>query len=168
MFARIFGELGKDDSALAGGKGASLGDLVEVDADRGVVRVIERAKEQTMHVSGKEPIFTQTGKVLRGSRQAKTLGFPTANIPYEREEIAGTYAGQVTVHGAVYKAAVYADPKRGLLEAHLFGFSGDLYGEEIRITLLAKVAEAAEFTLETDAREFITQVVQKVKDYFQI
>lgn len=25
MFARIFGELGKDDSALAGGKGASLG-----------------------------------------------------------------------------------------------------------------------------------------------
>ena len=29
MFARIFGELGKDDSALAGGKGASLGEMTQ-------------------------------------------------------------------------------------------------------------------------------------------
>ncbi|MGB4942695.1 MAG: riboflavin kinase [Candidatus Moraniibacteriota bacterium] len=116
----------------------------------------------------KEFVYEQSGVVEKGMELGKPIGFPTANIHFDQPNISGTYAGLVWVGEREYRAAVYANQGRQLLEAHLFGFSGDLYGEEIRITLLAKVAEAAEFTLETDAREFITQVVQKVKDYFQI
>ncbi len=87
-----------------------------------------------------------TGKVMGGSARAHTLGFPTANIVLTDDTISGVYAARVVFKNTDYQAVAFADPGRGILEAHLFDFSGSLYGEEIAVTLIEKIRESETFT----------------------
>ncbi len=112
-------------------------------------------------------IVVHSGVVERGAGQGQVLGFPTANITFADPKIAGTYAGRVEMGGVLYRAAVYADQKRKLLEAHLLDFSGDLYGKNITITLLQKISEEGAFTDVAALQRKIAQDVAAVKNYFK-
>lgn len=118
------------------------------------------------HISQSVPILTERGVVEKGTAVARTVGFPTANIPYDQADISGTYAGKVLIAGTEYQAAVYANGERKVLEAHVFDFSGDLYGQEITVMLLEKIAGAETFRDRTDEKTFIEWVVSEVKNYF--
>lgn len=118
------------------------------------------------HVTQSVPILTERGIVERGTAVARTVGFPTANIPYDQADISGTYAGRVLIAGIEYQAAVYANLERKVLEAHVFDFSGDLYGTEITVMLLEKIAVSEQFRDSKDEKTFIEWVVSEVKDYF--
>lgn len=85
------------------------------------------------------------GIVAGGSAKAHALGYPTANIPLMDASVSGIYAAQVSLEGTEHKAVAFADPVRHILEAHLFDFEGNLYGKEIRITLVEKIRETAQF-----------------------
>lgn len=115
------------------------------------------------------PILETKGVVEKGKAWGHKIGYPTANIPCSSTVLSGTYAGQVTIAGdtIVRAAAIYVDPKRKLLESHILDFSGDLYGQTITVTLLKKVAEAKEFQDETMLKQFITDTVAKVKEFFR-
>jgi len=92
------------------------------------------------------PDKTITGRVIRGLRLGKKLGFPTANLDrrnYGRRTPVfrfGVYGGTVQIFGAkkIYRAAIIIGPldKRGLpkIEAHLFDFLGNLYGKRLAIS----------------------------------
>jgi riboflavin kinase / FMN adenylyltransferase len=88
------------------------------------------------------------GRVEHGAARGRTIGFPTANVmlaDYLRPA-AGVYAVRVGVeqgtgtdwHDGV--ANIGTRPTVGgtdlRLEAHLFDFSGDLYGSHVRVALL--------------------------------
>lgn len=85
------------------------------------------------------------GEVCAGDQRGRTIGFPTANVdvPPERAIPAdGVYAAwYVFADGSRHAAAVnvgkrptfYADADRSLVEAHLIGFDGHLYGTEGRV-----------------------------------
>ena len=89
--------------------------------------------------------FLFEGEVVSGDRRGRELGMPTANlVPDDRLACPGhgVYAGWA--HG--YPAAVNVGVRptfetgRGLLvEAHLIGFEGDLYGETLRIAFLERM-----------------------------
>jgi riboflavin kinase/FMN adenylyltransferase len=94
------------------------------------------------------------GPVLEGDRRGRTIGFPTANIglgEYLRP-VYGIYAVRAaTADGAVYDGVANlgirpmwqtAEP---MLEAHLFGFTGDLYGRKIRVQLIDFLRPEAKF-----------------------
>lgn len=108
------------------------------------------------------------GTVEHGDQRGRLLGFPTANITIPDLGIPdGVWAGIVQVDpssaGPTYLAAVsvgtrptyYAKGKR-LLEANLLGFSGDLYGHGVLVTLSAYIRPqrrfpgTAEFTVQLD------------------
>lgn len=114
----------------------------------------------------KKPLLVQKGIVEHGTAMAQRVGFPTINIPFTEPGISGTYAGKVIVGDVQYRAAVYANQKRKVLEAYLFDFSGDLYGKEITVRLLKKLATAEEFRDSKDARTFIEWAVTEVRKYF--
>jgi riboflavin kinase/FMN adenylyltransferase len=83
--------------------------------------------------------FLFEGEVVPGDKRGRDLGMPTANlVPDERYVVPGHGVYAAWAHG--YPAAVNVGVRpmfetgRGLLvEAHLIGFEGDIYGETLRI-----------------------------------
>ena len=85
------------------------------------------------------------GKVFRGDRLGRELGWPTANILLGRhlEPARGVYAVTVVLaDGAVVPGVANVGRRPTLggdpvtrLEVHLFDWSGDLYGQEIGVRL---------------------------------
>jgi riboflavin kinase / FMN adenylyltransferase len=89
--------------------------------------------------------FLFEGEVVPGDRRGRELGMPTANlVPDERYIVPGHGVYAAWAHG--YPAAVNVGVRptfetgRGLLvEAHLIGFEGDLYGETLRIAFIERL-----------------------------
>ncbi len=87
-----------------------------------------------------------TGTVRPGRGEGAKIGFPTANIlpePYAALPADGVYAGRVVFpDGSAWAAAVSVGTPptfpaaRDYLEAHLIGFEGDLYDQELTIEFL--------------------------------
>ena len=95
------------------------------------------------------------GVVLKGFQRGRDFGFPTANLSlgeYVRPRL-GVYAVRVDTGDGVFlpgAASVGVNPTVGalpepLLEAHLFDFSGDLYGKTIEVELAAFLRDEAKF-----------------------
>ena len=94
------------------------------------------------------------GVVQRGDARGRELGYPTANLAlgdYQRPKY-GVYAVRVTLgdgseHPGVASLGVRPtfSPPQELLEAHLFGFEGDLYGRRIEVALHAYIREERKF-----------------------
>jgi len=73
------------------------------------------------------------GMVEPGKKQARSLGYPTANITLSSPEREGVHACQVFLKALKYKGMAYVDLKRHIIEVHLFDYEGDLYGQELEI-----------------------------------
>jgi riboflavin kinase/FMN adenylyltransferase len=93
--------------------------------------------------------FDLDGDVVRGDQRGRTIGFPTANLASQNElrPAAGVYAVRVGLlererwlGGA---ANLGVKPTFGgaeiTIEAHLFDFSGDLYGQRLRLQFLERL-----------------------------
>ena len=90
--------------------------------------------------------FAVRGTVIEGRRLARTMDFPTANLdlgPYVRPAY-GVYAVTARLPGGQSAGGVAnigvrptVDGETERLEAHLFDWSGDLYGAEVEVALQA-------------------------------
>lgn len=98
--------------------------------------------------------FSTRGIVVHGDARGRTIGFPTANLaPIDRTFIPddGVYVADVLVKGKRYRSMtsvgknITFDGKELRLEAHLFDFDGDIYGETIEIFWLSKIREMVKF-----------------------
>lgn len=106
------------------------------------------------------------GTVQKGKRLATKLGFPTINISLEDgEKLSGIFAAKVFVDGKEYNAAAYVHKRRHTLEAHLFDFTGDLYGKEVEIELLKKMREDS-LLVGSALRVAIEGDIAKIREYF--
>ncbi len=97
------------------------------------------------------------GTVIDGDKRARDLGFPTANMRVPDEiclPADGIYAGwylrpdgvpRPTAISLGRRPTFYDDADRSLLEAHLLGFDGDLYGEPARIQFVERLREERKF-----------------------
>jgi len=106
-----------------------------------------------------------TGVVAGGSAKAQLLGYPTVNIPL-KEDISGIYAAEVRIDRSLYPAVAFADPVRKILEAHLFHFAGNVYGDQIKITLLHKLRDTKVFTDEASLKAAMDGDAAAAKAYF--
>jgi riboflavin kinase / FMN adenylyltransferase len=94
---------------------------------------------------------TVCGRVVEGDRRGRDLGYPTANLEFGEQLVPryGVYAAFVTVHDGPHRgrypavASIGERPTFGVnrpnFEAHLFDFSGDLYGAEISAGLVERL-----------------------------
>ncbi len=97
------------------------------------------------------------GPVVKGDQRGRELGFPTANIAVPAGialPADGIYAGwHERPDGSVLPAALslgrrptfYEDQPCSLLESHLMGFEGDLYGELAKVRFVAKLRDEVRF-----------------------
>jgi len=97
--------------------------------------------------------YALAGEVIRGFQRGRELGVPTANVRCDGQLVPpdGVYAGRCTVDGQTFPAAVSIGtlPTFGQhdrqIEAHLVGFSGDLYGQTLSIDLLDWLREQRKY-----------------------
>lgn len=80
------------------------------------------------------------GKVLRGQKLGRVLGFPTANLDFNilpKSTKEGVYACLVKYKNKRYKGALYFGPRLVLgeenivLEIYILDFKQQIYGQEI-------------------------------------
>ena len=94
-----------------------------------------------------------SGSVTSGAGRGRTLGFPTANIAFDRTLLVprGVYLGRLTVEGRPRLAVVNVGvrPTFGettlAVEAHVLDFSGDLYGHPVRLEFLDRLRDEMRF-----------------------
>jgi riboflavin kinase/FMN adenylyltransferase len=119
--------------------------------------------------------FTVTGKVAYGQQLGRKLGVPTANIRLQkpRPALQGVYA--TLVHGVLDSpmASVanigYRPTVAGVqpqLEAHLFDFSGDLYGKTITVEICQFIRSEQKFDGLAQLQAQIELDMQTAKDFF--
>lgn len=106
---------------------------------------------------------TYTGVVTEGKGRARSLGFPTINIPLTDGSLSGIYAGKVGYGGKEYLAAVYADQRRRILEAHLIDFSESTAAGTVRIALGDKIRDDMMFIDDHELKKAIAKDVAAVR-----
>jgi len=91
--------------------------------------------------------------VVEGRRKGRELGFPTANLRTENELVPpdGVYATTVAVGGVVHASLTnigvrptFGESER-TIEAHLLKFSGDLYGNDVRLAFVQRLRDERRF-----------------------
>jgi riboflavin kinase/FMN adenylyltransferase len=98
--------------------------------------------------------FRISGRVIAGQALGRRLGFPTANIRLHRRvsPVAGIFAVRVSGAGIASQAGVASVGTRPtvggtewLLEAHVFGFEGDLYRHRLDVDFVARLRDERKF-----------------------
>jgi len=89
--------------------------------------------------------FEVEGTVEHGRQLGRTLGFPTLNVAWPEGKIVpahGVYFCKIDIEGKTYPGIAnvgikptVTEEKKLLIEAFLFGYSGNAYGEKVRINL---------------------------------
>ncbi len=108
--------------------------------------------------------YRMSGRVVRGERVGRVLGFPTANVDLRRRQSAveGIYA--VRVHGVGDSpmdgvASVGSRPTfngtKPLLEVYLFDFDADLYGRYIDVDFITRLRGQEKYD---DVKDLVAQM----------
>jgi riboflavin kinase / FMN adenylyltransferase len=171
-----FGKGAKGDAELLRARGefaTHVVPLVEVAGEtvsssriRGLVAAGEVAKAAEM-LGGP---FLIEGEVVEGDRRGRSLGFPTANIvPDDRLAVPGHGVYAAWAHGHVAAVNVGVRPTfetgRGLLvEAHLLDFSGDLYGQTLRVAFIDRLRGEKRFETVEDLVAQMHLDVEQARD----
>jgi len=99
--------------------------------------------------------YSISGRVVRGARLGRELGFPTANVALRRDPVPlqGIFAVQVTGLGSAPVAGAASlgvrptvtSGAKPVLEVHLLDFKGDLYGRRLHVHFLKKLRDEAKY-----------------------
>jgi riboflavin kinase/FMN adenylyltransferase len=113
--------------------------------------------------------YALTGVVVEGDRRGRHLGFPTANLAWEQEQLPafGVYVTEAVLphHGGTHLGLTNVGEKptfegqRLTVETHLPGFEGDLYGARMEVRFLHRIRGEVRFASVDELRQQITQDV---------
>jgi riboflavin kinase/FMN adenylyltransferase len=110
------------------------------------------------------------GEVVSGDKVGKTLGFATANIQIEEAykliPADGAYAVIAKIKGEEHKGMLNigfrptVDGKSKKIEANIFDFNEDIYGERIKISFIKRLRDEIKF----DSKEQLSNQLKKDKE----
>ena len=117
--------------------------------------------------------WSMRGTVVPGAKRATKMNFPTANILPHNEiyPLKGVYAVKVKFENITYKGIANfgvrptVEGEKLLLEAHLFDFDRDIYGNYLTVEFLAFIRGEKKFETFDYLVEQINKDIQIAKDY---
>ena len=98
--------------------------------------------------------YVVDGVVVRGEQRGRTIGFPTANLCTENELVPphGVYATSAILDGIVMPSVTnigtrptFESGETNVIEAHLLGFDGNLYGSKLRLGFVQRLRDEKKF-----------------------
>ncbi|MGM8211709.1 bifunctional riboflavin kinase/FAD synthetase [Virgibacillus sp. W0430] len=123
--------------------------------------------------------LTITGLVVEGDKRGRTIGFPTANLQLEGDEMLpkpGVYAVKVSVQHdkRIFEGMANLGTKPTFtndtdlsLEVHLLDFTGDLYEKKLSIEWHAFIREEKKFNGVEELIQQLKRDEKKVQHVFQ-
>jgi len=109
--------------------------------------------------------YEMSGKVVMGNQIGKKIGFPTANIDLENDfkliPSMGVYVIRVEWNNRVYDGMLNIGIRPTLninrlsIEAHLFDFDEDIYGQYIKVFFVDKIRDEERFA---NLKELVIQL----------
>lgn len=180
-----FGKARQGDFAMLKTKGRELGFSVEdtgslqVAGQRVSSTLIRDALangelEQAEHMLGYS--YTVCGRVVHGDKRGRTLGYPTANIRMARKNIPLSGVFAVTMTG-IADLELYGVANVGvrptvdgsdkvILEAHIFDFDRDIYGQQLAVHFKHKIRSERRFQDMAELKAQIVDDVAQAKQFF--
>jgi riboflavin kinase/FMN adenylyltransferase len=98
--------------------------------------------------------YRMAGTVIHGDGRGRTIGIPTANLAVWPEQLmpaGGVYATYAWLDGRRYPAATNigvrptVNGRSLIVESHLIGFEGDLYGQELTLDFESRIRDEKKF-----------------------
>ena len=119
--------------------------------------------------------YLLSGKVVSGNHIGTTIGFPTANIEPDSCKFVpanGAYAIRADIDGTEYAGMLNIGNRptigdnRQTIEAHLFNFSGNLYGQTIGVYFVDKIRDEHHFASLDELRAQLEADCRTVRKWF--
>jgi len=117
-----------------------------------------------------------SGEVVSGNKIGRTIDFPTANIKVHNEKLipaTGVYAVKVIVSGTEYNGMINIGNRPTVdtnsettVEAHIFDFKGDLYGQKIKINLKKYIRKEQKFPDKEKLKQQLLKDMKFIKKLF--
>ena len=117
--------------------------------------------------------FSLQGKVVTGAGRGVGLGFPTANLEISSERALppdGVYASRAYINGKTYqsmtnvgKCPTFGGGER-TVEAYIVDYQGDLYGQELKIDIVARIRDEKKFDTVEELKKQVAEDVRQGKD----
>ncbi len=128
--------------------------------------------ETASHFLGKP--YALSGRVVKGDKLGRVLGYPTANIHVESTDklipAHGIYAVTVELGQERFKGMLYignrptVDGTRLAIEVNIFDFDRDIYGENLKVNLISTIRKDARFDdLESLKKQMENDKVEALK-----
>ncbi|MBL8379725.1 MAG: bifunctional riboflavin kinase/FAD synthetase [Burkholderiales bacterium] len=156
----------------------ALAEVAHGDADGRPVRISSSLLRELLlagHVERAATLLGRpwgiAGRVVRGDRIGRTIGFPTANLRMRghRPPRKGIYAVRVAGLGSGLRDGVASvgvrptvtDSGEMRLEVFIFDFDADIYGAQIRVDFLARIRDEEKYA---DLGTLTRQIERDVQD----
>jgi riboflavin kinase/FMN adenylyltransferase len=117
------------------------------------------------------------GRVVRGQERGRTLGFPTANLRPQNRVIPshGVYVTATLIEGVWMRSVTNVglrptfetDAVEPSVETFVINWSGDLYGDVVRVRFLHRLREERKFASVDELKKQIELDRQRAIEYFE-
>ncbi|NCC81504.1 MAG: bifunctional riboflavin kinase/FAD synthetase [Clostridia bacterium] len=117
-----------------------------------------------------------SGEVISGKQLGRNIGFPTANINYDKEQLLpgkGVYGVKICIKEKEYAGIANVGVKPTVkkddlveVEVHVIDFLDDIYGENVSVSFLGKIRDEMKFSsLEELKNQIDNDVKTAIKKY---
>ena len=116
------------------------------------------------------------GRVVRGEQRGAELGFPTANLQPQNRVIPrkGVYVTAALIDGQWRRSVTnigtrptFGSENETSVETFVMNWSGDLYGDVVRVRFLHRLREEKKFTSVEELKSQIERDVTQARNYFE-
>lgn len=154
---------------------ALLHDGQPISSSRIREKVLSGRVDEVPPLLGRE--YSIVGGIVRGDQRGRQIGFRTANILYQNEIVPppGVYATRLRIKDQVwpsitnigFRPTFIKESKELSVEAHVFQFEQDIYGENVELFLVKKIRDEARFSSVADLKRQIEADVLIAKEILE-
>ena len=139
-------------------------------------KLIQNGDVQTAAIMLGEP-YALSGEVVHGLKRGRGLGYPTINVDFPAEKVApvcGVYIARIHLGGHTYQGVANfgmsptIDVNRLRLEAFIFDYADNAYGQIAKVELLSMIRPEMAFDSVADLKARMREDVQYARNWFEV
>ena len=113
--------------------------------------------------------FLLSGTVIDGEKIGRTINYPTANISFDKDKLIpkpGVYAVTINVLNKSFNGMLNIGIQQQKIEVHIFDFSKNIYGLDIKIEFKKLIRSNIKFTNISQLKNQLIEDEKKCREFF--